>query len=268
MQQAAFVQSIDTCNGAIGVRAARHFELTFRHVMQDQGAVAGEGFLRIVTGEPHPLGNVAVVSDPGSVATTADAIGPLLDCTFPTAVLYPDGVEDAVARALTTAGFESHGAIPAMAVDIERMAATALPSGYEWARIGMGDEARAWTETLANGYGLPPGLARMFSPEALGADMTPDAAVQFYAIRRSGRMVATSFLYLADGLAGIYCVATLPDERGKGLGAHATAQALRAAHGLGYGVGVLQSSDGGHAVYLRLGFADVGGIPIFMHMPV
>jgi GNAT superfamily N-acetyltransferase len=154
-----------------------------------------------------------------------------------------------------------------MAVDIDRMAKTALPPGFDWARIDAGDDGRARTKALANGYGPPPGLARMFSPEALGADMSSDAQVQFYAIRRNGRFVATSLLFLADGLAGIYCVATLPDERGKGLGAHATAEALRAAHRLGYRVGVLQSSTEGHSVYLGLGFEDFSGVPMFVRMP-
>ncbi len=154
-----------------------------------------------------------------------------------------------------------------MAVDIERLSATALPSGYGCVRVGAGEAGSAWSETLAVGYGLPPGLARMFSPEALGADMADDAPVQFFAIERDGRTVATSMLYLADGLAGIYCVATLPEERGKGLGAHATAEPLRIAHRFGYRVGVLQSSTAGHSVYLGLGFRDVGGLPMFVRMP-
>lgn len=74
-------------------------------------------------------------------------------------------------------------------------------------------------------------------------------------------------LYLADGLAGIYCVATLPAERGKGLGAHVTAESLRAALPLGYGVGVLQATEAGHGVYRGLGFTDVGSVPMFIRMP-
>jgi predicted GNAT family acetyltransferase len=97
--------------------------------------------------------------------------------------------------------------------------------------------------------------------------MAPDAPLQFFAIRRNGKVAATSMLYLADGLAGIYCVATREEERGKGFGAHVTAEPLRAALRLGYRVGVLQSSPAGHSVYLSLGFADVGTVPMFVRMP-
>ena len=80
-------------------------------------------------------------------------------------------------------------------------------------------------------------------------------------------MVAVSMLYLAGGLAGIYCITTLAEERGKGLGAHVTAETLRVAQRLGYGVGVLQSSAAGHSVYEGLGFRDVGSVPMFIRIP-
>jgi len=90
--------------------------------------------------------------------------------------------------------------------------------------------------------------------------------MQYFAVVHAGRAVATSLVYLADGLAGIYCVATLPGERGKGLGAHVTAAALRAAQRIGYRVGILQSSPEGHSIYLRLGFADLGAVPMFVRV--
>jgi ribosomal protein S18 acetylase RimI-like enzyme len=267
MQQAAIVRSIATLGNAIGARASAHLDLAFRHMMQGQGAELGEHFLRLVTGEPHPLGNLAIVNEPGDLAIMRAAVDPLLTCGFPTAVLYPQGASDAVTRSLLASGYADAGTMPAMAVDIEHLAAPALPPGYEWARIGEGDEGRAWGDALAVGYGLPQGLARRMSPEHLGADMAPDASLQFFAIRRNGKAVATSMLYLADGLAGIYCVATLEEDRGKGLGAYATAEPLRAAQRQGYRVGVLQSSSAGHSVYLSLGFADIGNVPMFIRAP-
>jgi len=268
MPRAPIVPSMATLGNAIGARASGHLDLAFRHMMQGQGAELTRHFLRLVTGEAHPLGNIAVVSDPDDLATMHAAVDPLLTCGFPTSVLYSQGISDAVARSLHAAGYVDAGTMPAMAVDIERLATTALPPGYEWARMGEGEAGRSWADTLAVGYGLPDGLARMMSPECLGAEMAPDSSLQFFAIRRNGQAVATSMLYLADGLAGIYCVATREEERGKGFGAHVTAEPLRVAQRLGYRVGVLQSSPAGHSVYLGLGFADIGTVPMFIRMPV
>ena len=47
----------------------------------------------------------------------------------------------------------------------------------------------------------------------------------------------------------------------------ATAQALREARQLGYRVGVLQSSPDGHSVYRKLGFQDLGEVPMFVRLP-
>jgi len=267
MSKSAIVTSMATLGSALGARASGHLDLAFRQMMQGQGAEVGPHFLRLVTGEPHPLGNVAVVSDPDDLDTMHTAVDPLLTSGFPTSVLYPQGVSDAVTRALLVTGYADAGTMPAMAVNIERLAATSLPPEYEWARMGEGDDGRAWADALAVGYGLPLNLARMMSPERLGADMAPDASLQFFAIRRNGKAVATSMLYLADGLAGIYCVATREEERGKGFGAYVTAESLRAAQKLGYRVGVLQSSPAGHSVYRGLGFVDSGTVPMFIRMP-
>ena len=266
MQKSPVVESIGSCRGSIGASAAGHLDLAIRHIFGGQGAVASGGYLRMITRTQHPFGNMAVLSAADSPQTTEEAVAPLLALEFPTMVLYTSGVSEAVAQTLLDKGY-GQSAMPAMAVDIERMGATALQSGYEWTRIGAGSDGCEWSEVLALGYGLPLPVARMFSPDALGADMAPDATMQFFGIRHDGRLVATSMLYLAGGLAGIYCVATLAEERGKGLGAHVTAEALRTAHRLGYRVGVLQSSDDGHNVYLGLGFADLGWVPMFIRIP-
>lgn len=261
------VERIGSDHAAIGARAAGHFEIAFRGMMADSRTVQRDTYLRLVTGEPHPMGNIAILSQPGNLDAALEACLPLLDCGAPAAVIFARGAEPAVAGALKQRGFAVEAAMPAMAVDIDSMSATALPQGYGFARVGAGDEGRDWAEALAIGYELPRPLADLFSPDALGADMAPDAQVQFFAVTRDGQQVATSLLYLADGLAGIYCVSTRPEERKKGLGAHATAEALRAARRLGYRVGVLQSSSAGYNVYVGLGFGTYAQVPMLVHMP-
>lgn len=267
MSQATMVPSIASVRDEIGLRAARHLDTTFRAVMRPPAAEHRPGFIRVITGEPHPLGNAAIVSDPSDPTTVRTAAAPLQASGFPSAVLFTEGVTADATQTLEAMGFTYEGAMPAMAVDIDALGDTALPAGYAWARVGADRIGSAWASAMATAYPLPIGLARLFSPDALGADMAPDAAIQFFAVLKDGEPVATSMLLLADGLAGIYCVSTLAAERGRGLGAHATAQALREAQKLGYRVGILQSSPDGHSVYLKLGFQDLAGIPMFVRMP-
>ena len=235
--------------------------------MKSLGSVENEQFFRIITGEAHPLGNLAILREPSDTRIVNEAVTPLLELSKPSAVLFVAGVSDMVSEALAALGFGKVSPMPAMAVDTASVAPTKLPEGYEFLRVSSLEEGTAWVDVVAAGFELPRGLARLLSPEVQGLSTEPDATVQFFGIRSKGKLVAASLLYLANGLAGIYCVATLPEERGQGLGAHVTAEALRVANRLGYGVGVLQASAAGHSVYLRLGFGDVESIPMFIRMP-
>ena len=244
-----------------------HIDHAFRHVLRGPGVVSDRRFVRLITGESHPFGNMAIVSDPADLPGTEAAIEPLLHCGAPASIMFTGPVSASVGDRLKGAGFESHGEMPAMAVDIDSLIPTGLPTGYSFTRIGSGPEGDEWAEAFSAGYELPRGVGDVFSPNAVHATMVGDASIQYFAIRKNERLVCTSFAYLADGVAGIYCVATLPEERGKGLGAHATAEPLRLVRKLGYRVGVLQSSPAGHSVYRKLGFSDVGEVPLYVRMP-
>lgn len=253
---------------AVGRAIGRHLEVAFRAIARGTNVANEAAFLRVLSGEPHPLGNFAVLSEPADLAAALAAVEPLVAAAVPSAVLFPGMEAPAdVAAYLAGRGYVSHGGLPAMAVDIARLKATALPAGYEFVRVGGGADGEEWVRQFAAGYELPIGVARYFSPVAVGADTAADSPVQFFAIRKNGVTVSTSACCLKDGLAGIYCVSTVPEERRRGLGEHATAEPLRLAAKLGYGVGVLQSSEAGYPVYTKLGFGDFGGVPIFIRMP-
>jgi len=267
MSQTAIVQSVASTAGSVEAMFGRNQATFVRSIKGRQRGVEGKGFVRFITGQPFDLANIAILSGSGDAEAVEEAIAPLLQLSTPVAVMFPNGVSDAIRETLEVRGFTSHTK-PAMAVDIGSLTGVELPEGYSWTRIGPGTDSDEWAETLATGIGLSIGVARMLSPEAVGADMAPDANLQWFGVRHAGRIVATSILVLSEGVAGIYCVATLPEERRKGLGAYATSEPLHVAHALGYRVGVLQASTMGHPVYLKLGFADVGLIPHFTRRPV
>jgi GNAT superfamily N-acetyltransferase len=83
--------------------------------------------------------------------------------------------------------------------------------------------------------------------------------------RVDGRPVATSRVSLGGGVAGLYAILTLPSHRGRGIGRAMTLAALRAAADIGYRIAVLQSSDLGYGVYLKLGFRDLFTYDIYVH---
>lgn len=266
MQSASLAASVAACGDDIGRRASAHLELAFRAMTQGSGGELHARYLRWLTREPHPMGNLVIPAEGCDAASMREAAAALVQANVPSTVICPWGVPPPASDALLEAGFADIGSMPAMAVDIAALAPTTLPDGYRFHRAGPGASGDAWAEALAVGYGIPLSLGRRFAP-APGIGMEREAPIQVYSIEHDGSVVATSMLFLADGLAGIYCVATRAEHRKRGLGAHVTAEPLRIAHGMGYRVGVLQSSSAGHPVYLGLGFADVAAIPMFARMP-
>lgn len=93
---------------------------------------------------------------------------------------------------LVDRGFGSHGALPAVAVDIAELRDSSFPSGYEFVRVGDADSDE-WVRQFAIGYELPLGVASCFAPS--GRD-DQDAATQFFAVRKDGAIVGTSVCFL------------------------------------------------------------------------
>ena len=239
---------------------------TFRRIMGGPAVERDHRFVRLATGEAHPFGNFACMADHPDADGVRAAIGPFMQSGAPSAMIFNAPVAGDVATELATNGFVAHGGLTAMAVDIESLRSTTAPAGYAFARANNPQQRQAWAAAFAHGYGLPPQTGSAFAG-GLGAETADDASIQYFWILKDGQPVCTSACVLGDGVAGIYAVATLPQERGKGLGAFATAEPLRIAHRLGYRVGVLQASDEGHPVYRRIGFVDVGAVPLYLRMP-
>jgi GNAT superfamily N-acetyltransferase len=132
--------------------------------------------------------------------------------------------------------------------------AVPLPAGISVERVRDDAGACEWRAALYAGHGEPPpspAPLETFAPASYGED---EPLRCYLARREDGTPVATAQLLLAAGVAGIYCITTVPQERGRGIGTAVTHAALREAHALGYAIGVLGATALGEGVYRRLGF--------------
>ena len=140
---------------------------------------------------------------------------------------------------------EAHGLVyegddPGMA-----MALGALPqncatiAGLSIQQVRDAAALEQWVETFIMGYELAgvrvPELLDVHAPLGLGAHPSWRHYLGFL----HGRPVATSWLSLGSGVAGIYGVATHPDARRQGLGAALTVAPLLDARAMGYRIGIL-----------------------------
>lgn len=260
-------ETIDSLGGDIGKTIAYQLRTVFKMFLEPKAVCAKEGVLQFVTGEMHPMGNMALLSEGVSDEDIEKVVGEFDTLGVPCAVLLLDEAAKDRARLLAERGFFVTPAMPAMAVDLSLLRSVQLPDGYEFEVLDSAESSDSWCEALAEGYELPVSLANLFAPEAVSKlDLGEDDYITCRIVR-GGETVATSQMLLKDGLAGIYCVSTLAAERGKGLGAFVTYEPLRLAKERGFRVGVLQSSEMGRPVYERLGFETYGDIEMYARMP-
>lgn len=150
-----------------------------------------------------------------------------------------------------------------MAVDL-----SLLPDGlpaYPGLRIVPvdGEQAlRQWIHVASVGFRIDERFEKVwfdFFTEAIF-----DRRFQTYLALLDGKPVATSQLFLSEGVAGIYNVSCIPDARGQGIGSAVTLAPLLEARQMGYRTGILQASKAGYNAYRRLGFQEFGKLSVYL----
>jgi GNAT superfamily N-acetyltransferase len=200
------------------------------------------------TGYDSDFFNSGVVLDP--VPDLAAAVAFFGDLPF--SLWCRDGLDPEIDGAVLGAGL-SIGAGPPLLVLDEVGDVPAPPDGVGITEVGADDLPDTVTAS-AIGNGMPPHFAAVFANDDLLAD--PDVAIVL--ARVDGTAVATAMTVVSGDAIGIYAVSTVPEWRGKGLGAAVTWAAVAAGRERGGTWSVLQSSAMGLGVYERMGYRVVG----------
>ncbi len=245
-----------------GQRIERHFVAFCRWLLQDPPAERTDAWIRIITGLEHPFGNFGVVTD---AAGASEACAPLAELDVPSALIFLEDPGEEVGGALEALGYERGRNTPAMAIRIKDLGPAELPVECTFEEAGPKADAE-FCRAFAEGYEIPLGVAELFGPAAAARAGAGVESTHFVA-REGGRIVATSNVSVIDGVAGVYCVSTIPEARGRGLGAYVTTEPLRRAGERGLTTAILHSSEMGDPIYRRLGFSEHGQMALFVRMP-
>jgi len=154
---------------------------------------------------------------------------------------------------------ESHGLKlearpPGMAVELDLLNEVEPPKGLRIERVRDRKALAEWTRIVISAFGMPVESSGLLLDLFDRVGYTPDSDLSNYVGILGDQVVSSSSLFLGGGVAGIYNVATLPDARGRGIGAAMTLAPLEEGRERGCKIGILQSSDMGFGVYQRLGF--------------
>jgi GNAT superfamily N-acetyltransferase len=219
---------------------------------------AGRHLSWLLTGIPDPFLNVVFRTDlpPDRAGDVVDqALAHFRARQIRSLSWLAPGTE--AGRILASRGLTFEEGGTGMAADLTAVP-DRVPAPGSLAIVPVEDRAslQPWIHVMCVGFGTPasaePALLDVF------AAVAPAPPMRTYLASLDGRPVATSQLFLASGVAGIYNVTCLPEARGRGIGAAVTLAPLLEARRLGYGIAILQASDLGYPVYRRLGFRDYG----------
>ncbi|KYK31686.1 MAG: hypothetical protein AYK19_16585 [Theionarchaea archaeon DG-70-1] len=162
----------------------------------------------------------------------------------------PGSTPDDLGNRLERKGFTKKGTQIGMAANLVALSAdSTLPEDSSVQIVTDQDTLSKWTATVEKGmFGQ-----NIFDPSFLEA-LLGKPTVTFYLGTCSGNPVATSFLFLSSGVAGIYLVSTLPEYRRRGIGTAMTVKPLLDARAMGHRIGILQANPAAESMYARIGF--------------
>lgn len=163
----------------------------------------------------------------------------------------PAGRHPSVETALAAVGHEILLARPMMAVPVADLVAPRVAADVR--QVASDEDIDAFRAVQVRGFGSDPALAPLQTPwEAV---RLPGAT---YVVAWLGdEPVACAMATTVAGTCGVFGVATLPEQRGRGLGTAVTAAVVRAGARQGATLAWLQASPMGEPVYRAMGFRPV-----------
>ena len=234
-------------------RMAAALPLFWRARAASCGGVVHEvdGLVVCLTGVPDDPFNPTLVEH--APADPAAALAAAADRYRPTGLSLGVDLEPtlhpAVRQAAELVGLRMVETRPGMALPVAELLPAAAPPGVEIHRVEGATLLAAAAEADAASFGAEVALTRAFLPDAL----LQDAAQRVFVAIAGGAVVGAGESGLADGVLGVFGIATIPSFRRRGIAAALTSRLIADRAGEA-DLAVLQSSRLGYGVYERLGF--------------
>ncbi len=129
-----------------------------------------------------------------------------------------------------------------------------LPAGITMRQLTHVDELTDWLAVFTVVFSSPEHERWVWREAYERCGVGENKPWQHFVAFDGAKPLATTSVLVEGDLAGIYFVATMPEARGRGIGAAVTRAAMRYARDIGATRAALQSSDAGFSVYRGLGF--------------
>jgi ribosomal protein S18 acetylase RimI-like enzyme len=212
-----------------------------------------EGLVLTITGLPSPAFNVGFVLQPlvDPARQLREAISRFEMRGVPFQISVRDRLDPLAERACVELGLAAMDELlPGMAL-ADFSVADRFRSP-DWLRIEPVDETNVdhYVAVAARAFGAPRDLiAQLSTPRVLSAP-----GLETYVGYVDDTPVATAVVVMAQGVAGIFNIATEESYRRRGIGEAMTAHVIRIGREAGCRIATLQASTVGRSLYERMGF--------------
>ena len=179
-------------------------------------------------------------------------------------VVHPNAAPSSLGARLEARGLVEGEVCAGMVAPLSRVPAPEpFPQGVTLDRLGPATR-HEFVELVAWRYSVPSDeiapLLSILDVHGFGRNDCPTTA---WVARLHGRVVSKAIVHLAEGVAGLYGVATRAEARGLGIARNLTMLAFDHARRLGYTVGVLHSTPMAVNLYASLGFSQVADFRLY-----
>ncbi|AKQ68841.1 acetyltransferase, GNAT family [Myxococcus hansupus] len=216
------------------------------------------GLLLVDSGLPCNTFNVvcrARLAREEADARIAAAVSHFRDKSFPFAWWAgPDALPEDLDARLSAHGLVNAEQELGMSMDLSRLPALTLPPGLSIRRAEDERTLADFAHVVAANWEPSDADVVEFYARTAHAALAPDSPIRFFVGYLDGEPVSASECHMAQGVAGLYSVATLRHARRRGIGSALTLAPLLDAREAGYRTATLQASAQGQGVYSRLGF--------------
>jgi GNAT superfamily N-acetyltransferase len=218
-------------------------------------------FLRLTSDVPHPMSNFVFRTHFPSQEVGAkidEMIGFFKSRNLPVTWLIGSGCKPAdIGQHLVSHGLTWEVDVGGMTIDLKVMNEDlAVPEDLIIKQVQNKADMDQYLIPFGKGFEFPDvvvdGWRKMDSSHGFGKRLPRTNYVGLM----NGLPVSCATLFKAFDLAGIYCVASVPEMRRKGAATALIVNALREARDEGYKTGLLQAKAMGASVYRRIGFVD------------
>jgi ribosomal protein S18 acetylase RimI-like enzyme len=226
-----------------------------------EGTREDETSVQCLTGLPHPFGNIVIVRKPDS-RRFGELLGELeswaAEAKVPVSVLlFPWAEREARTAQATSRKWIQILSMPSMWMKMDEVTPWEPPAdGVEVRAVKSPEDLDHVCRVLEEGYPVPANVADYFMRGIDDAGQWPDSPLVNFLVTVDGEPAACSTVCVQDGVAGIYCVATIERFRRRGLGNLVTRAALEYAQSLGAAHALLHATEQGESVYRRIGFVE------------